>query len=53
MADHRSGMAREAAAGDLISAAGIGTVEIMRRISTSRPYVWRWQERFAARANSA
>src|SRR3546814_19405315 len=32
----------------LLSAAGIGTVEIMRRTAKSKTCVWRWQERFAA-----
>jgi transposase len=32
----------------LLSADGIGTVEIMRRTGTSKTCVWRWQERFAA-----
>ena len=32
----------------LLSAAGIGTVEIMRRTGKSKTCVWRWQERFAA-----
>ena len=31
----------------LLSAAGIGTVEIMRRTGRSKTCVWRWQERFA------
>ena len=31
----------------LLSAAGIGTVEIMRRTAKSKSCVWRWQERFA------
>ena len=31
----------------LLSAEGVGTVEIMRRTSTSKTCVWRWQERFA------
>src|SRR5687767_7704854 len=31
----------------LLSAAGIGTVEIMRRTGKSKTCVWRWQERFA------
>jgi hypothetical protein len=31
----------------LLSAAGLGTVEIMRRTGTSKTCVWRWQERFA------
>ena len=30
------------------SAAGLGTVEIMRRTGKSKTCVWRWQERFAA-----
>ena len=32
----------------LLSATGIGTVEIMRRTGKSKTCVWRWQERFAA-----
>ena len=32
----------------LLSADGIGTVEIMRRTQKSKTCVWRWQERFAA-----
>jgi transposase len=32
----------------LLSAAGVGTVEIMRRTGKSKTCVWRWQERFAA-----
>jgi transposase len=31
----------------LLSAEGVGTVEIMRRTGTSKTCVWRWQERFA------
>jgi transposase len=31
----------------LLSAQGIGTVEIMRRTGRSKTCVWRWQERFA------
>ncbi len=31
----------------LLSMAGAGTVEIMRRTSKSKTCVWRWQERFA------
>ena len=31
----------------LFSAAGLGTVEIMRRTGKSKTCVWRWQERFA------
>src|SRR5665213_3674574 len=30
----------------LLSAAGIGTNEIMRRTGKSKTCVWRWQERF-------
>jgi transposase len=30
----------------LLSAAGLGTVEIMRRTGMSKPTVWRWQERY-------
>lgn len=30
----------------LLSAAGVGTSEIMRRTDTSKTCVWRWQERF-------
>src|SRR5216684_1959024 len=30
----------------LLSAKGLGTGEIMRRTGTSKPCVWRWQERF-------
>ncbi len=30
----------------LATADGVGTVEIMRRTSKSKPCVWRWQERF-------
>lgn len=32
----------------LLSADGVGTVEIMRRTGRSKTCVWRWQERFAA-----
>jgi transposase len=32
----------------LLTAAGPGTVEIMRRTGKSKTWVWRWQERFAA-----
>jgi len=32
----------------LLSAAGVGTNEIMRRTGKSKTCVWRWQERFAA-----
>jgi transposase len=31
----------------LLSADGVGTVEIMRQTGTSKTCVWRWQERFA------
>ena len=31
----------------LLSADGVGTMEIMRRTGQSKPTVWRWQERFA------
>ena len=31
----------------LLSADGIGTIEIMRRTGKSKTCVWRWQERFA------
>src|SRR5215212_8386792 len=31
----------------LLTADGIGTVEVMRRTGTSKTCVWRWQERFA------
>src|SRR6187397_1042482 len=31
----------------LLTADGIGTVEIMRRTGKSKTCVWRWQERFA------
>src|SRR5215210_5914638 len=31
----------------LLSAGGLGTVEIMRRTGISKTCVWRWQERFA------
>ena len=31
----------------LLSAGGVGTVEIMRRTGKSKTCVWRWQERFA------
>jgi hypothetical protein len=31
----------------LLSADGLGTVEIMRRAGKSKTCVWRWQERFA------
>src|SRR3954451_12101694 len=31
----------------LLSAEGVGTVEIMRRTGTSKTCIWRWQERFA------
>jgi hypothetical protein len=30
----------------LFPAAGLGTVEIMRRTGTAKTSVWRWQERF-------
>jgi len=30
----------------LSTAAGLGTVEIVRRTGTSKTCVWRWQERF-------
>ena len=30
----------------LLSADGLGTVEITRRAGKSKPCVWRWQERF-------
>jgi len=30
----------------LLSAAGVGTAEIMRRTGKSKTCVWRWQERF-------
>ncbi len=32
----------------LLSAEGVGTVEIMRQTGKSKTCVWRWQERFAA-----
>lgn len=32
----------------LLSADGVGTVEILRRTGKSKTCVWRWQERFAA-----
>src|ERR1700733_927739 len=32
----------------LLSAAGVGTNEIMRQTGTSKTCVWRWQERFMA-----
>ena len=32
----------------LLTADGLGTVEIMRRTGKSKTCVWRWQERFAA-----
>src|SRR5438094_606599 len=31
----------------MLSAAGVGTIEIMRRTGKSKTCVWRWQERFA------
>ena len=31
----------------LLTADGLGTVEIMRRTGKSKTCVWRWQERFA------
>jgi transposase len=31
----------------LLTAEGVGTIEIMRRTGKSKPCVWRWQERFA------
>src|ERR1700726_1345701 len=31
----------------LLSADGVGTIEIMRQTGTSKTCVWRWQERFA------
>jgi len=30
----------------LLSADGIGTMEIQRRIGKGKPTIWRWQERF-------
>lgn len=33
----------------LLSAAGVGTNEIMRQTGKSKTRVWRWQERFRAR----
>src|SRR5215203_2364825 len=30
----------------LLTADGVGTMEIMRRTGQSKPTVWRWQERF-------
>jgi transposase len=30
----------------LVTAAGCGTAEIMRRAGVSKPCVWRWQRRF-------
>jgi Homeodomain-like domain-containing protein len=30
----------------LLSADGIGTMEIQRRIGKSKPTIWRWQQRF-------
>lgn len=32
----------------LLSAVGVGTVEIMRRTGKSKTCVWRWQERLVA-----
>src|SRR6476659_3271994 len=32
----------------LLTADGLGTVEIIRRTGKSKTWVWRWQERFAA-----
>src|SRR5580704_17040745 len=32
----------------LLTADGVGTVEIMRRTGKSKTCVWRWQERFMA-----
>src|SRR5260370_42437878 len=32
----------------LLTAGGLGTVEIMRRTGKSKTCVWRWQERFMA-----
>jgi transposase len=32
----------------LLSADGVGTSEIIRQTNTSKPCVWRWQERFAS-----
>jgi transposase len=32
----------------LLTAEGLGTVEIMRRTGKSKTCVWRWQERFMA-----
>ena len=32
----------------LLTADGVGTVEIMRQTGKSKTCVWRWQERFAA-----
>jgi hypothetical protein len=34
----------------LLSADGVGTVEIMRRTGKSKTYVWRWQERLPRKA---
>src|SRR3954447_13521523 len=31
----------------LLSAGGLGTVEIMRRAGKSKTCIWRWQKRFA------
>ena len=31
----------------LLTAAGVGTMEIMRRTGQAKPTVWRWQARFA------
>jgi len=31
----------------LLSAGGLGTVEVRHRTGKSKTYVWRWQERFA------
>ena len=37
----------------LLSADGLGTVEIMRRTAKSKTCVWRWQERFAEAGSTA
>src|SRR3954451_6740739 len=37
----------------LLTADGLGTVEIMRRTGKSKACVWRWQERFAAEGDDA
>ena len=37
----------------LLSADGVGTVEIMRQTGKSKTCVWRWQERFTSEGRHA